>query len=75
LQYFLTEEQKMIKDLARKLAEERILPIRMELDEAEEFPSQVIQDIAAADLFRFFVPAEYEGLGGGCLELCLVWRN
>ena len=65
----------MIKDLARKLAEERIQPIRMELDEAEEFPTQIIQDIAAADLFRVFVPAEYDGLGGGCLELCLVMEE
>jgi alkylation response protein AidB-like acyl-CoA dehydrogenase len=72
LQYFLTEEQKTIKDLARKLAEERILPIRAELDESEDFPWPIIQDMAASDLFRVFVPAEYEGLGGGCFELVLV---
>ena len=75
LHYFLTEEQKMIKDLARKLAEERILPVRAELDEREEFPRAIIKDMAAADLFRVFVPAEYEGLGGGCLELCLVMEE
>jgi butyryl-CoA dehydrogenase len=72
LQYFLTDEQKTIKELARKLAEERIMPVRAYLDEAEEFPWPVIRDMAASDLFRVFVPAEYEGLGGGCLELCLV---
>jgi alkylation response protein AidB-like acyl-CoA dehydrogenase len=72
VQYFLSDEQKTIKGLARKLAEERILPIRAELDENEEFPRAVINDIAATDLFRVFVPTEYEGLGGGCLELCLV---
>ena len=72
MQYFLTDEQKTIKELARKLAEERIMPVRAYLDEAEEFPWPVIRDMAASDLFRVFVPAEYEGLGGGCLELCLV---
>jgi alkylation response protein AidB-like acyl-CoA dehydrogenase len=75
LEYFLTDEQKTIRDLARKIAEERILPVRQELDESEEFPWPVIKDIAAADLFRIFVPAEYEGLGGGCLELCLVMEE
>jgi alkylation response protein AidB-like acyl-CoA dehydrogenase len=75
LQYFLTDEQKMIKELAHKLAEERILPIRAELDESEEFPWPVIKDMAASDLFRIFVPAEYDGLGGGCLELCLVMEE
>jgi len=72
LNYFLTEEQQTIRDLARKLAEERILPVRAELDEKEEFPWAIMRDIAAADLFRVFVPEAYEGLGGGCLELCLV---
>lgn len=38
MNYFLTDEQKMIRDLARKVAEERILPVRAELDESEEFP-------------------------------------
>jgi alkylation response protein AidB-like acyl-CoA dehydrogenase len=72
LDYFLTEQQKTIKGLARRIAEERILPIRAELDEKEEFPWPIIKDLADADMFRVFVPEEYEGLGGGCLELCLV---
>jgi len=72
LEYFLSEEQKTIKGLARRVAEERILPVRAELDETEEFPWAIIKDLADADMFRVFVPEEYEGLGGGCLELCLV---
>jgi alkylation response protein AidB-like acyl-CoA dehydrogenase len=72
LDYFLTEEQQTIKSLARKIAEERILPVRAELDEKGEFPWAIIKDLADADMLRVFVPADYEGLGGGCLELCLV---
>jgi alkylation response protein AidB-like acyl-CoA dehydrogenase len=72
LDYFLTEQQKTIKDLARRIAEERVLPVRAELDEKEEFPWDIVKELAAADMFRVFVPEEYEGLGGGCLELCLV---
>jgi len=72
LEYFLTEQQKTIKSLARRIAEERILPVRAELDEKEEFPWAIIKDLADADMFRAFVPEEYDGLGGGCLELCLV---
>lgn len=72
MDYFLTEEQKTIKQLARRIAEEKILPIRAELDEKEEFPWDIVKELAAADMFRVFVPEQYEGLGGGCLELCLV---
>jgi len=72
LEYFLSEQQKTIKHLARRIAEERILPVRAELDEKEEFPWAIIKDLADADMFRVFIPEEYEGLGGGCLDLCLV---
>ncbi len=72
MEYFLTEQQKTIKSLARRIAEERILPVRAELDEKEEFPWAIIKDLANADMFRAFIPEEYDGLGGGCLELCLV---
>ena len=72
MEYFLTEQQKLIKSLARRVAEERILPVRAELDEKEEFPWAVIRDMANADLFRIFIPEQYEGLGEGCFALCLA---
>ena len=72
MEYFLTEEQKTIKNLARRIAEERILPVRAELDEKEEFPWEIMKDLANSDMFRVFIPEEYDGLGGGCLDLCLV---
>ncbi|OGO21441.1 MAG: acyl-CoA dehydrogenase [Chloroflexi bacterium RBG_16_50_9] len=72
MEYFLNEQQQTIKSLARRLAEERIVPVRAELDEKEEFPWAIMKDLADADLFRVFVPEKYDGLGGGCMELCLV---
>lgn len=75
MEYFLNEQQKMIKSLARRIAEEKILPVRAELDEKEEFPWAIMKDLADADMFRVFIPEEYEGLGGGCFELCLVMEE
>ena len=72
MNYFLTEDQKMIKDLAAQIAREKLLPIRAELDETGEFPWDVVQTLAKSDLFRVFVPTEYDGLGGGMFEMCLV---
>ena len=72
MDYFLTEQQKTMKALARRIAEERILPVRAEFDEKEEFPWAIMKDLADSDLFRIFVPEQYEGLGGGSLDLCLV---
>ena len=72
MEYFLSELQKTVKKMARTIAEERILPVRAALDEKEEFPWAIMKDLADTDMFRVFIPEEYGGLGGGCLELCLV---
>jgi alkylation response protein AidB-like acyl-CoA dehydrogenase len=62
----------MIRDLARKVAEEKMLPVRAELDEKEEFPWEIVKISAEAGLMGVSMPEEYEGFGGGILEYCLV---
>jgi len=70
--YFLTEEQQMIREIAAKIATEKIRPIRAELDESEEFPWDIMKILAQSDLFGVYLPEEYGGLGGGVLENCLA---
>jgi butyryl-CoA dehydrogenase len=72
MDYFLTEDQMMIKDLTRQIAEEKVIPVREELDEKEEFPWEIMNVLAQSDLFGLFIPEEYGGLGKGCLELCIA---
>lgn len=72
MEYFLTEQQKEIRNLTRTIAEEKVLPVRAELDEKEEFPWEIMKILADTDLFGVYIPEEYGGLGGGILDLCLV---
>jgi butyryl-CoA dehydrogenase len=72
MDYLLTEEQQMIRDLARQIAEEKIVPVRAELDEKEEFPWEIMKVLSQSDMFGLFIPEEYGGLGKGCLELCIA---
>jgi butyryl-CoA dehydrogenase len=72
MDYFLNEEQIMIRDLARQVAEEKIVPVRAELDETGEFPWDIMKVLAQSDLFGLFIPEEYGGLGKGSLELCIA---
>jgi alkylation response protein AidB-like acyl-CoA dehydrogenase len=72
MDYFLTDEQKMIVDLTRKIAEEKVVPVRAELDEKEEFPWKIMEDLGKADLFGIYIPEKYGGFGGGCFENCLA---
>lgn len=72
MDYFFTEEQKMIKKLAGRIADEKIKPRRAELDEKEEFPWDIVEILAKSDLCGLFIPPKYGGFGGGCFENCLA---
>jgi butyryl-CoA dehydrogenase len=72
MDYLLTEEQVMIRDLARKVALERVLPKRLEWDEAGEFPWEAMRAFSAADLCGLYVPEEYGGMGVSVLNFCLA---
>ncbi|HQJ16193.1 MAG TPA: acyl-CoA dehydrogenase family protein [Candidatus Omnitrophota bacterium] len=72
MNYLLTDEQKMIKDLAHKIAEEKIRPVAAEYDKTEKFPWEVIKVIAESDLFGLFIPEEYGGMGVSVMNLCLA---
>lgn len=72
MDYLLTEEQKMIVELSWKFAREKIAPLAAHYDETEEFPWEIIRELAETDLFGIFIPQEYGGLGGGVFEMCLV---
>jgi len=70
--YFLSEEELMVRDTARGISQKMILPVRAELDEKGEFPSEILKEFAKADLFRILIPPEYEGLGLTNLSFCLA---
>ncbi len=72
MKYLLTEEQKMIVDICRQIVKDRIIPVRAEMDEKEIFPWEIIKEIGKSDLFRLFIPEEYEGMGTGIFEVCLA---
>ncbi|MBW2091060.1 MAG: acyl-CoA dehydrogenase family protein, partial [Deltaproteobacteria bacterium] len=72
MDYFLTEEQKMIQDLARQIAEEKVLPLRAELDEKEEFSHEILKHFADSDLLGLNIPEEYGGMGMGTFEQVLA---
>lgn len=72
MEYFLDELQTTVKDLARTIANEKVLPVRAELDEKEEFPAGIMKEIADSGLFGIAIPEELGGIGGGAFELCLA---
>ena len=72
MEYFLNDEQKMIVELATKIAQEKMKPVREHYDETEEFPWPIIEELAKADLCGVYIPEEYGGFGQGVFGLALV---
>ena len=72
MDYFLTEEQEMIVEIAKQITDEQIIPKRAELDEKDEFPREILENMGQADLFGVPIPEEYGGFGGGCLDIVLA---
>ncbi len=72
MDYLLTEEQVMIKDLARQIAEEKIRPVAAEYDESGEFPWPIVKVLAESDLCGIYIPEQYGGTGGGVTELVIA---
>jgi alkylation response protein AidB-like acyl-CoA dehydrogenase len=72
INYQLTEEQRMIVDTAREIAEKKILPVREEYDRNGTFPWEIVAGMGEVDLTGLYIPEEYGGFGGGVFELCLA---
>src|SRR2546428_7761680 len=68
--FYLTEEQRMIRDLARKVARDRIAPNAAQYDETESYPTESMRALVDSGLFGIWVPEEYGGTAMGFLALC-----
>lgn len=72
MEYFLTEEQQALRDLARKVALEKVRPVAAHYDKEGSFPWDMVEEFRKAGFFGVYLPEEYGGTGGGVTELCLV---
>lgn len=63
MEFLLTEEQKMLKDMVAKFAQEKIAPIAAETDHEHKFPAEIIKEAGELGLMGIAHPTEYGGAG------------
>lgn len=63
MDFYLSEDDLELKQMARDLADKRIYPRAMEMDEEAKTPQDLIDECAELGYFGFTVPEEYGGLG------------
>jgi alkylation response protein AidB-like acyl-CoA dehydrogenase len=70
--YYLTDDQRTIRDLARRVAREKIAPVASYHDETETYPEDVMRLLADQGLMGIWVPEAYGGTETGAMGVALV---
>jgi alkylation response protein AidB-like acyl-CoA dehydrogenase len=70
--WHLTDEQLMLQQTIREMAQARILPRAKEVDETCEFPMDWVQTYRDLGLFGIPFKPEYGGLSGSALTLAIA---
>src|SRR5680860_1010523 len=68
----LSDEQAELLKLVREFVDEQIIPVAMELERKDEYPTQIVEGMKEMRIFGLMIPEEYGGLGESLLTYALV---
>lgn len=71
----LSDDQKAIRETARKFGRLEMMPVAAKYDQSMEYPWEVIKKAHEAGLMNLSIPADYGGLGVGHMEQVLVFEE
>src|SRR2546428_14145087 len=63
--FWLSDDERQTRELARALARERIAPLAAQVDETEAYPAEQLRLLGAQGLMGLYVPEAYGGGGLG----------
>jgi alkylation response protein AidB-like acyl-CoA dehydrogenase len=67
----LTETQVELLALVRQFVDEQIIPVAMELEHKDEYPTEIVEGMKEMGIFGLMIPEEYGGLGESLLTYAL----
>jgi alkylation response protein AidB-like acyl-CoA dehydrogenase len=72
MNFDLTEEQKMIRDMARDFAQKEIVPVAGKYEREGHFPKTILKKLAELGLMGVNIPQEYGGAESGVVAYSLA---
>jgi len=69
---FLSEQQILIRDTARRVAREIVAPTAAQRDLESAWPHKELRDLAELGFLGMLIPEEYGGTQAGVLDFCLA---
>jgi len=70
--FWLGDDERQTRELARTLARERIAPLAAQVDETESYPAEQLRLLGSQGLMGLYIPDAYGGAGLGALSFCLA---
>ena len=68
----LTDEQQELLKLVRQFVDEQIIPVALELEHRDEYPTDIVEGMKEMGIFGLMIPEEYGGLGESLLTYALT---
>jgi alkylation response protein AidB-like acyl-CoA dehydrogenase len=75
MNFELTEEQLMLRSMARKFAEEEMLPTLRDYERQRKINYDIIKKMASLDLIGLQIPQEYGGAGLDYSSAAIIWEQ
>ena len=75
IEFEITPEQKMLRDMVREFVDAEIKPIAQKIDEEEKIPRELIQKLGELGLLGAVFPQEYGGGGFGEVGYCIMQQE
>lgn len=72
MDFKLTKEQELVKQMVREFAENEVKPIAAEIDVTERFPEETVAKMAKYKMMGIPFPVKYGGAGGDVLSYILA---
>lgn len=72
MNFILTEEQQMVKDMCRKFSENELMPVAAEYDKSHEFPMENVKKLGEMGMLGVVYPEEYNGSGMDYLSYAIA---
>jgi alkylation response protein AidB-like acyl-CoA dehydrogenase len=72
MNYFLTDDQLEMQELARRIAIEKMKPLSEHYDQEGIFPWDIVEVMRQSDLIAILIPEEYDGISGKVMDLAVV---
>lgn len=75
MDFELSDEQQMFRDVLRKFVDEEIRPVARDMEQSGQYPHEIVAKMAELGLFGITVGAEYGGLDLDTVSMSLVFEE